>query len=305
MKDEQNSSFFFIYNMQNDKQKDAEYVGYSQLIAICQKIGKAIGRVASLFIKQADKLRFEQYKYIFGEYDSDIYITTYPKSGTTMMQVILYQLTTKGDMSFDHIYDVSPWIRNASFTRQEPVELPHPRIIKTHDRYKEFDKGLKGRFIHVHRNGQDVAVSLYNQTKDYNNNNLTFEKFLADFLKTKAWFNYSKAWFQNKNKYNILHVRYEDLLTDKRKEIMRIVEFLGLKVEEETIERTLHYSSFEYMKEHETKFGEQPKEKPKHTMRYDNFIRKGVSGEGEKEFTPEQKKAFEKCYEELVKPFEK
>ncbi len=295
--------------MQSYKKQSAEYVGYGQFVAILQRVGKSIGRVATWFMKRADKMRFEQYKLLFGEYDSDIYIATYPKSGTTMMQVILYQLTTKGDMSFNHIYDVSPWIHNASLLRQEPVELPHPRVIKTHDIYKEFPRGVKGRFIHVHRNGKDVAVSLYNQNKDYNNNNLTFEKFIEGFLKAKPWFNYSKAWFQNKRKHNILHVRYEDLLTDKRREIMRIVEFLGLKVEEEAIERALHYSSFDYMKEHETKFGEQPKEqpkdKPKHKMRYDNFIRKGVSGEGEKEFTPELNEVFEKHYNKLVKPFEK
>jgi hypothetical protein len=44
----------------------------------------------------------------FGQRDSDIYVVSYPRSGTTLMQMILYQMTTDGDMGFKHIYDVSP-----------------------------------------------------------------------------------------------------------------------------------------------------------------------------------------------------
>jgi hypothetical protein len=38
----------------------------------------------------------------------DIFIVTYPRSGTTWMQMILYQLTTDGDMTFAHIEQVCP-----------------------------------------------------------------------------------------------------------------------------------------------------------------------------------------------------
>ena len=104
---------------------------------------------------------------IFGERKDDIYISTYPKSGTTVMQMILYHLTTDGSMDFNHIYDVSPWIRNASFRSQKPPNLPSPRLIKTHDHYKDFDKNTKGRFIYVYRNGMDVAVSHFHQETNY------------------------------------------------------------------------------------------------------------------------------------------
>ena len=192
-------------------------------------------------------------------------------------------------MDFNHIYEVSPWIRNASHRQQKPVELPSPRLIKTHDKYIEFPKGTKGRFIHVHRDGKDVAVSLYNQNKDYNKNDLKFEVFLKDFFKNKVWFKYSKAWFRNRNNLNVLYVRYEDLLTNKRREIERIVNFLELNIEKEAIDRAIKYSSFDYMKKHETKFGEQPSERKKHEMRFNNFIRKGKAGEGEKLFNNDQK----------------
>ena len=291
--------------MQNKEKENSEYLGYELIAKLFLKIGKIISRLGGWFINRANKLHFEQYKLRFGERDDDIYISTYPKSGTTMMQVILYQLTSEGNMNFKHIYEVSPWIRNASFKNQKTIELPSPRLIKTHDSYKDFPKGTKGRFIHVHRRGKDVAVSLYNQNKDYNNNKLKFEKFIKKFFKEKAWFKYSRDWFRNRKGFRILHVHYENLLKDKLKEILRIVAFLELTLDEQAIERALKFSSFEYMKEHETKFGEQPLENPKHKKRYDNFIRKGNIGEGDEMFTKQQKETFEKFYKKIVKPFEK
>ena len=291
--------------MQNKEKQDSEDLGYELIAQFFLKIGKIISRLGGWFVKRANKLHFEQYKLKFGERDDDIYISTYPKSGTTMMQVILYQLTTEGDMNFSHIYEVSPWIRNAAFKNQKVVELASPRLIKTHDRYKDFPKETKGSFIHVHREGKDVAVSLYNQNKNYNNNNLEFDKFLKKFLKEKTWFKYSKNWFQNKKGLKILHVHYENLLKDKLKEIIRIVQFLELNVDQEAIDRAIKYSSFEYMKEHENKFGEQPPKNPKHKKLYENFIRKGKIGEGDQMFTKKQKETYDKYYKKTVKPFEK
>lgn len=284
------------------KEKEIEYIGYGRLSQFFRKIHKVIAGFGHKFAKLADKLHFEQYKMKFGERDDDIYIATYPKSGTTIMQMILYQLTTDGKMNFKHIYDVSPWIRNHSFRKKEPVKLPSPRLIKTHDKYKDFAKGTKGRFIYVYRNGMDVAVSLYHQQKNYNNPNLKFEDFVIRFIKQKAWFKHTKSWFRNKNKFPILYIRYEDLLENKQAEIQRIISFCDINPDKKAIDRALKYSSFDYMKKHESKFGDQPAENKKV---YDQFIRKGKSGEGKKMFNKEQKEEFVKCYDKIIGPHEK
>lgn len=276
-------------------------MGYEIMANISRKIYTTINRVAVVFGKKADKFKFEQYKLKFGERHDDVYIATHPKSGTTLMQMIMYQLTTDGNMAFNHIYDVSPWIRNASYKGQKPIKLPSPRIIKTHDFYSDFPKNIKGKFIYVHRNGMDVAISLYNQKKNYNNSKLKFNKYIERNLKTKTWFKFSKAWLANKNKLNILYVQYEDLLTDKRRQINRIIEFCEIRPSEDAIERAIKYSSFEFMKEHEDKFGDQPVETKKV---YDQFIRKGKSGEGENIFNDEQKELFMRYYNKLVQPLE-
>lgn len=279
-----------------DIEKDYTYIGYKKLYSLAIRLSARIKRFA-------DNLHFEQYKLKFGERDSDIYIVTYPKSGTTLLQMILYQLTTKGGADFDHIYDVSPWIRNHSFLKKEPQEFPSPRIIKSHDYYHQFEKNKKGRFIFVYRDGMDVAVSLYHQNKNYNKTDLDFDKYLDKFLKPvkKSWFIYVKEWIENKHNFPVLYLRYEDLINDKRAQIERIIDFCELDVDESIIDRAMHFSSFEFMKAQEEKFGLQPKEK---TVVYNQFIRKGKQGEGKAKLSESQQKEFSKHYSKIVKPLE-
>jgi Sulfotransferase domain len=219
-------------HQKEDIEKDFTYIGYNKLYKLAL-------RISGKFKRLADKLYFEQFKMKFGEQDSDIYIVTFPKSGTTLLQMILYQLTTTGGADFDHIYDVSPWIRNASFLREKPKSFPAPRVIKSHDYYHEFEKNKKGRFIFAFRDGMDVAVSLYHQNKNYNKANLDFDEYMKQFLKNekKSWFNHSREWFNNKNGFPVLYIRYEDLINNKRREIERIIQFCQLDADEATIQR--------------------------------------------------------------------
>jgi hypothetical protein len=278
-----------------------EYNGYGVLAELTFNINKQFGNLARYFFNLSHKFKFEQYKIIFGERKDDIYISTYPKSGTTLMQMILYHLTSDGKMNFKHIYDVSPWIRNASFIGQKPPDLNSPRIIKTHDSYKEFGKKTKGRFIYVYRNGMDVAISNFYQQKNYNNSDLKLDKYLNSFFKQKKWFKHTREWMINKNKLSILYIKYEDLLNNKTKEIDRIISFLGIPRNKKAINRALKYSSFEFMKKNENLFGEQSKISKKI---FNQFIRKGKSGEGKSLFTKEQKEIFMVNYKRMVKNLE-
>ena len=283
------------------KVEKSEYNGYGVLANLSFKINKILANFARYFFNLSNKFKFEQYKIIFGEREDDIYISTYPKSGTTLMQMILYHLTTDGRMNFKHIYEVSPWIHNASFLGQKPPDLKSPRIIKTHDNYRDFGKKIKGRFIYVFRNGMDVAISNYNQQKNYNNPNLKLDKYLNSFFKQKKWFKHTREWMNNKNKHSILYIRYEDLLNNKTKEIERIISFLGIPVNKKAINRALKYSSFEFMKKNENLFGEQPKASEKI---FNQFIRKGKTGEGKSLLSKEQKEKFMIYYKQMVKNVE-
>jgi hypothetical protein len=250
------------------------------------------------------ELNFMRYKLLFGERDDDIYIVTFPKSGTTLMQMLLYQLTTNGNMNFKHIYDVSPWIRNDAYRGISPRELTSPRLIKSHDGYQKFDRDTRGHFIYVYRNPMDVAISLYHQRRNYGLPKLEFEKFLKSFLKEGKmnWFTFNQKWFENKYNFPILYIQYEDLLDNFKACLEKVSNFLQIAYSGEDLIRIEEHCSFDFMKNHEEKFGVQPVEKP--PMVYDQFIRKGKAGEGIEMLTEEHKSLFRQRYNELVYPYE-
>jgi hypothetical protein len=245
------------------------------------------------FSKVSFYLKYLKYTIEFGERDDDIYVATYMKSGTTWMQMILYQLTTDGSMDFDHIYDVSPWIRYAASANIQPRQTASPRIIKTHDPYLRIPSSRKGRFIFIIRNGMDVAVSQFHHRKNYNDPDLTFEKNFKQFFVIESkdnWFIFNQKWLQNKNKHSILFLTYEDLKTDFDTCLNKIIDFLHLEVTDEQLQRVKERSSFQYMKQFEDKFGEVPPQKDR--RKFDNFIRKGKTNEGDQYFSQEQQRIF-------------
>jgi hypothetical protein len=249
-------------------------------------------------------LEIKKYKYfeVFEQREDDIYVITFLKSGTTWMQMILYQMLTDGNMNFHHIYDVSPWITNESIQGKDAEivnKLPSPRIIKTHDPYKNFDENVKGRFIYVYRDGKDVAISLYNHIKNYNNAEESLDDNFKRFFHTTEEFNFfdfTKDWLENKNNFQILYVDYNELKLDFDNTIIKIADFLKIDSGKLDWERIRERSYFQFMKEHESKFGEQPKDK----RIYNEFIRKGEIGEGENLLSDNQKIYFETNYNKHI-----
>jgi hypothetical protein len=222
----------------------------------------------------------------FGQRDGDIYVVSYPRSGTTMMQMMLYQMTTDGDMGFKHIYDVSPWSRFSAFFNRPMPSVGERRIIKTHDPYESFEHVKKGKFIFLIRDCLDVIPSIYQQTLDYVDPSVNFD--LLSERNMKRWFDYNATWMENKSELEILYVNYEDLVGEKEKVISILSKFLNIKIEGTALNRVLQRTSFDFMKKHESKFGEQPD----HWKVYNNFIRNGRVGEGKLKFTDGQLKEY-------------
>lgn len=251
--------------------------------------------------KVKKRLDYEKYLLEFGQRDDDIYITTFPKSGTTLTQSILYQLLTDGNMEFNHIYDVSPWIRNDSFEGIKPRKLKGRRIIKTHDNYKLFPPDFNGKIIYVYRNGMDVAVSQFHQRKNYGLSNLTFDNYLKSFFSPGPmnWFTFNLEWFKNKRKFDVLYLSYEEITKNKTTAIEKIIKFCDLDRNSIDINRVLERTDFKFMKEHQEKFGETPPKEE--TKVYDEFIRKGKAGEGDEYFNAQQKNFFENAYKRELK----
>lgn len=244
--------------------------------------------LARIFLSLEEKLNHKLYIERFDHREDDIFVVTYMKSGTTLIQNILYQMLHERDSDFDHIYDVSPWFEQSMAQNQSLTHFSSPRIIKTHSGYGRFPKEIKGKIIYGIRDGLDVAVSKYHHFKNYRDPSLDWNRFLQQFFThPDHWFKHVADWVKNENRYKIHYVYYQDLITDKEKVVKEIAAFLGVNVSAETLARVLEKTSFQYMKANERKFGEQPDRRI-----FDQFIRRGELNTGKDQFNKEQVAAY-------------
>ncbi len=257
------------------------------------------------------ELRYRRYLAEFGEADSDITVSTFSKSGTTWMQMILYQLTTAGDMEFDHLFDVSPWAWYAALRRVAPARTPAPRILKSHDDYRRFRKGRRGRFVFVTRDGRDVCLSLYHHRRNFKRFTGSFEEHFRHFLygTDYNWFDHTRLWLENRYGLPIHYVRYEDLKRDFVGMVRRLAGELSIEVDDDIMARTVERCSFASMKRHELQLGprndhfENLEEAPYYVLNPDQFIRAGRVGDGVAELTEQQLAAYRERFDGTLAPF--
>ncbi len=230
----------------------------------------------------------------------DIFIVTYPRSGTTWMQMILYQLTTDGEMTIGHIAEVCPWFERAAVNRRDLEKLPSPRVFKSHLPYWFMPKG-KGKYLYVARNGKDVAVSFYHFYKSHFRYRHGFERFFKDFMRGwvvyGSWFQHVRGWWKHRDRPNVLFLRYEDLIADLEGTIRRIAEFCGLPIKPEAMPRILQRCSFDFMKQHELLFDHAAEVMWERGFTMNQFLRTGRMGDWTAYFTPEQEVSFDQEFQ--------
>lgn len=228
----------------------------------------------------------------------DIFVVTYPRSGTTWTQMILYQLTTDGRMDFTHITQVCPWIERALKNGQDLDALPGPRVFKSHLTYRRIPKG-PCRYIYVARDGRDVAVSFYHFYRSHMGYKGTFDAFFAKFLDGDvsygSWLRHVEGWWARRDDPNVLFLRYEDLVNDLAGSLDRIAGFCGLDVDPERLPGILERCGFAFMKAHEGRFDPLMGMLWERGSRPDAHLRGGQAGGWKDHLSPEQQAQFDRA----------
>lgn len=237
-------------------------------------------------------------------YDSkedDIFVCTYPKSGTTWVQMILFQLTGDGEMKVPHISMAIPDLEmDYIYGPSDIRKCQEPRIFKTHQPH-ETVLGGRGRYIYVMRDGRDVAVSYYHHYQSYKGFRWSFEEFVDMYLNGGAafgsWADHVKGWKENARNLNVLYISFEELLEDLESGILKIAAFCNITIPDGQLPRILERCSFEYMKEHQDFFDlAMGMFIQKGFSLNRKFIRKGKSGEGKTAFTAKQLQEYGRAF---------
>lgn len=253
--------------------------------------------ITKLFYQLSLLLNWIRFRYVeFVVEPDDIFIVTYPRSGTTWLQMILHQLTSNGDLNFNHISERIPWFERFLRYEEKLPDLPHPRIFKSHMAYSGFQSIPKGgcRYIYVLRNPGDVLVSYYHFYASHLGFKGTFDQFYDMFMKGRvrygSWFKHVRDWGTHSKNNNIMFLRFEDLKEDLEREIRKIADFCEIKVQEERMPGILEECSFKCMKENQSKFDYITEVLVEAGIESGSFIRSGNVGDS-KEYLNEDQKA--------------
>jgi len=262
--------------------------------------------------------------------DSDVFIATSPKCGTTWMQQIVLLLNHFKDTSaIKSTWANAPWIEaclcKGDITIEELMQPKEKsgdrlsslgggrRVFKTHAPWhllpcRNGDLG-KAKVIYVSRNVKDACVSAFfhNRSLPKHNYDGPWEHFVDEMypkgrLEHGSWFDHVAGWWKAHltSPDRILWINFEDLKAKPEDTIKRIVKFLNIQGNlEELLKATLAGSKFEVMRSAHEKANRGGQRKLV-DGKFVGHFRDGKSGSWRDKFTVAQSLRYDKLLEEKL-----
>jgi ribosomal protein L16/L10AE len=188
---------------------------------------------------------------------ADVFYASYPKSGSTWIRFVLYEILTGKPAGFRKTNTEMPGIGLQSKALR--VLPGGGRLIATHEDYqKEYRKA-----IYVTRDPRDIVLAEYAfyTVLDYYHGDL--DSFIDSFLLTKncsvygygPWQRHIATWLDSPiaETSNMLLLRFEDLRKDPLPGFIQMVEFLGVDVDVDKIRRAVENNTIQKMRDKEDK----------------------------------------------------
>lgn len=152
--------------------------------------------------------------------EDDLFIVTYPRSGTTWMQNIVYNLLNNGksfDVDRQHFFEQNPALEIDGEIGLNLLQ--RPGAIKTHLPIDRVPFHSQAKYICVVRNPKDVCISyfiFYNTWGDVPklDFNQFFEHFIKGYLPFNDYFEGLRLVWQRRHDKNVLFLCYEQMRSD-------------------------------------------------------------------------------------------
>lgn len=190
---------------------------------------------------------------------TDVVIAPYGKCGTTWLQQIFHTLRTGGDMDFDDISRVVPWIET-SVVAGIDIEAPQraePRGFKSHLAHDALPPGAKA--IVSLRDPKDALVSFYRFMEGwfFEPGAVSIEEFSAMYLERTvvgSYWGHLLSWWKVRHDPNVLLLSYEHMIAEPDAAIRRVAEFCGLPTDAERLALAREQSSIDFMLAHKDRY---------------------------------------------------
>jgi hypothetical protein len=188
---------------------------------------------------------------------SDLALVSFPKSGRTWLRVLIgrtlqnyYGVDENVILKTDMICSLDSRLPKLIVSHDDfAQDKPPERISHNKSKYKS------KLVIFLVRDPRDVLVSLYFHKKFRRGESKKYNGEIADFIKLKsggieslvAFYN---AWAENHQlPKGFLLVRYEDMIADTKKELGKVLQFMGIDwIPDAILAEAVEYGSFNNLK---------------------------------------------------------
>ncbi|XP_058831220.1 luciferin sulfotransferase-like [Topomyia yanbarensis] len=197
----------------------------------------------------------------------DVWLITYPKSGTTWCQEMIWLICNNLDyekannvqltdrfpfMEINGLRELPPGMDRFQAT----LSMESPRFIKTHLPVAFLPDQIwtvKPRLVHVRRNPKAVAVSYYHHSVSLHGYKGTMDQFVRSMLNELQYYSpYHRHVLEYCNleyEDDMLHLCYEDMKRDLKGTLNQVCKFFNKAYSEEQLATLAQHLSFESMKD--------------------------------------------------------
>jgi hypothetical protein len=188
---------------------------------------------------------------------SDVIIASYAKCGTTWLQQMAHSLRTGGDLDFDDISRVVPWIETAADLGidLDAAQRGDPRVFKSHLTYDDVPSGA--RYIVSVRDPRDALVSAYRFLEGwfFEPGSIDIEALgRSHFVEGRSYYSHLASWWPRRHDPEVLLLAYEHMTSDHAGAVRRVAEFMDVGTDAACLDVAREESSLASMTRHRDKY---------------------------------------------------
>lgn len=261
-----------------------EFFGFYELVRVNfdsknTKLALPSDYLSSECILPKNFLKWAERIHNFHIRSDDIWVTSFPKAGTTWIMNIIRQLKCGLDFTADYVdseymyfekpifYVITETNKKNDAYRALVEELKNlfdgydnetsPRLLKSHLPAFLLPKDIwtvKPKVIYVYRDAKDVAISMFHMYKSKTGVKFsgTKEEFFDIFLENDIFFgpfnDHVNSFLQLKNLDHVLLIKYEDMVANPLAGVKEISAFLNYAYTGDQLKQLTEHVSFENMR---------------------------------------------------------